>query len=108
MNFESFLAAIHECDAAELQFNLGNKESFLFNGRWYPALAVISRAATIANDPTDYNTYRAITTITKLLPMSRIEIINYQAQEPIVLDAQGKLNQLRMYQNALNYIVGNN
>jgi hypothetical protein len=108
MNYESFLAAIHECDAAELQFNLGNRESFLFNGKWYPVFAIINRAAIISNNPQQYTTHHAIVLLTQLLPMARIENVHYLSQDPIELDANSKLNQLRMYQNALNYIVGNN
>ena len=108
MVYEDLLVAIGQCDAHLLPFNLGNRESFLFNGKWYPALAIVRTAADIANDPTVYNTYRAVTKITELLPMSIIAIINYQHPQPIELDAEAKLIQLRLYQKALNYIIGNN
>lgn len=108
MEIEDLIAAIDQCDAHELQFNVGNIKSFLFNGKWYPARAIVGAAAGIANEPADYNTYQAVTKITELLPMSRIAIINYQHPQPIELDAEAKLIQLRLYQNALNYIIGNN
>ncbi|WP_147367933.1 hypothetical protein [Fibrisoma montanum] len=84
--------AIQECDNGQLPFNTGNIRSFLFDKKWYPLRAVINRAMSLANEPADLTSDRAVVQLVYLGIWTRICDVSFGNPLPIAIN-QNEKNQ---------------
>src|SRR5688572_26934882 len=78
--------AIQECNDGQLDFNLGEVRSFLYEKKWYPLRATINRAATLANENNDLTTDRALVQLVYLNLWTRVSDINFQTPFPLEIN----------------------
>ena len=82
IKFEHILKAIRDCDEGKLKFNLGNSESFLFEGKWYPIRKIVNSAHEYANQKSDYNLHQATMILTKIIPVNSLNV-NFKNNRPV-------------------------
>lgn len=75
LKFEHILKAIRDCDEGKLKFNLGDSESFFFEGKWYPLRKIINSAFENANQNSDYNLHQATMILTKFIPVTTLNVV---------------------------------
>lgn len=82
LKFEHILMAIRDCDQGNLKFNLGDNESFFFDGKWYPVRKIINSAFENTNQITDYNLHQATMILSKCLPVITLNVV-YKSNLPV-------------------------
>ena len=82
LKFEHILMAIRDCDKGNLKFNLGDNESFFFDGKWYPVSKIINLAFENANQITDYNLHQATMILSKFLPVITLNVV-FVSNKPV-------------------------
>lgn len=82
LKFEHILKAIRDCEEGKLNFYLGDSESFLFEGKWYPLRKIINTAFENTNQNSDYNLYQATMILTKFIPVTTLNVV-YLNNRPV-------------------------
>jgi hypothetical protein len=82
MNSQIFLQVITQFNQGSIQFNLGEKWSFLFNNHWYPTRAFMKNYFQQLGQPTDCNLHNAVFEISKFIPVISANVM-YNNHLPI-------------------------
>ena len=85
MNTMHFFQAISDFDNGMVNFNLGDKWSFLFNQKWYPTRAFMRHYLELNGTPNDNIVlYQSVNELSKFIPVFSSEV-NYTEHLPINL-----------------------
>ena len=95
MTLQHFIQAIQECDNGQLQFNLGNPESFLFEKKWYPLRATLRRAAENAGDPEITTTQGALDELVSLGLWTRVKKISFHLRRPVDINQNELIEEVK-------------
>jgi|LakMenEpi03Aug12_release.lakeMendotaPanAssembly.Ray.scaffolds.fasta_scaffold936040_1 hypothetical protein len=83
MNNQIFFQAISNFDNGQVNFNLGENWSFLFNQKWYPTRAFMRHYLEIAERPNDnVNLHQSVFELSKFISIYSSEI-NYVEHRPV-------------------------
>lgn len=107
MTIENIRQAIETCDNGDLNFNLGNNRSLLYNSKWYPLRAVVNFARGINNEG-DLTTNNAQLALSLVIPYLRIARIDFLDHLPIALNNNEKLNEIKFINEIIGGLVNNN
>lgn len=95
MTVQHLIQVIRECDNGQLQFNLGNPESFLFEKKWYPLRATLRRAAEIAGDPEITTTQGALDELVTLGLWTRVKKVSFQFRRPVEINQNELFGEIK-------------
>lgn len=69
MKLEVFTHLINQFDNGDVQFNLGDKWSFLFNNKWYPIHAFMKEYYKYEKIEKECNLHQAVFELSKFIPL---------------------------------------
>ena len=85
MNTKHFFQAISDFDNGMVNFNLGDKWSFLFNQKWYPTRAFMRHYLQLIGEANDQIVlYQAVNDLSKFIPVFSHQV-NFIDHSPVNL-----------------------
>ncbi len=104
MTIHQILQAINECDNGQIDFNLGNNRSFLFNKNWYPLRATVNRAKELNGEP-ELTTDRALFELCTILHYTRIDEVNFINNFPVAITQLEAMAEIRKIASILKSLT---
>ena len=95
MTVDHLNQAIQECKSSQLTFNRGTVRSFLFENNWYPLRAVINRALSFANEPSDLTTEQCVVKMAYLEIWMKTSKVFFDNSSPVTINQSESNKEIR-------------